>query len=87
MNPNEKELLEKTYEMSKENNNILRGIRNSNRWSAVFKVFYWLVIVGISVGAFYYIQPYIEIANKAYDSIQGDLSKVKSVINTIPGTN
>ena len=86
MNPNEKELLEKTYEMSKENNNILKGIRSSNRWSAFFRIFYWLIIIGISVGAFYFVQPYVDVALKAYKSIQGDLSKVKSVINTIPSS-
>ena len=86
MNPNEKELLQKTYELSQENNNILKGIRSSNRWSTFFKFFYWIIIIGISIGAFYYIQPYINIANKAYQSIQGDLSKVKSVINTLPST-
>ena len=72
--------------MSKENNNILRGIRSSNRWATFFRIFYWIIIVGISIGAFYFIQPYVDIAFKAYKSIQGDLSKVKSVINTIPSS-
>jgi len=82
MNPNEKDLLQKTYELSKENNDILKGIRSSNRWSAFFRIFYWLIIIGISVGAFYYVQPYIDVAMKAYSSIQGDLKNVKSVVNT-----
>ena len=86
MNPNEKELLEKTYEIFKENNNILRGIRSSNRWATFFKIFYWIIIIGIAVGAFYYVQPYVDIATKAYKSIQGDLGKVKSVVNSIPNS-
>jgi hypothetical protein len=87
MNPNEKELLEKTYEMSKENNHILRGIRSSNRWATIFKIFYWVIIIGVSVGAFYYIQPYIDIATKTYKSVQGDLGSVKSLINNLPKAN
>jgi hypothetical protein len=84
MDSNEKELLEKTYEMVKENNNILKSIRNSNRWSALFRVFYWIIIIGISIGAFYYIQPYVDVAIKTYKSLQGDLKNVKSVVNTLP---
>ena len=86
MNPNEKELLEKTYELTEENNKILKGIRSSNRWSAFFRIFYWIIIIVVSVGAFYYIQPYIDVATKAYRNIQGDLNNVKSVVNTIPKT-
>ena len=82
MNPNEKDLLQKTYELSKENNDILKGIRSSNRWSAFFRIFYWLIIIGISVGVFYYVQPYVDVVMKAYSSIQGDLKNVKSVVNT-----
>ena len=83
MNPNEKELLEKTFEMSKENNHILKGIRSSNRWAAFFRIFYWVIIIGISVGAFYYVQPYINVAFKAYKNIQGDLNNVKSVVDKV----
>ena len=85
MNPNEKELLEKTYEIAKDNNNILKGIRGSNRWSSFFQFLYWFIIIGISIGAFYYVQPYVDGALKAYKNIQGDLKSVKSVVNTIPG--
>ena len=86
MNPNEKELLEKTAKLAEENNHILKGIRSSNRWSTFFRIFYWTIIIGVSVGAFYFIQPYIDVATKAYKGIQGDLSKVKSVVNSIPNT-
>ena len=84
MNPDEKDLLQKTYELSTENNKILRGIRSSNRWSVFFRIFYWILIIGASVGAFYFIQPYIDIAVNTYKSVQGDLNNVKTVVNTIP---
>ena len=70
MNAEEKKLLEETNELAKENNHILKGIRSSNRWSMLFKFFYWMIIIGVSVGAFYYIQPYIDSLMKAYTSIQ-----------------
>jgi len=86
MNPNEKELLEKTYSLAEENNNILKGIRRSNRWSLFFKIFYWVIIIGVAVGAFYFVQPYVDVVFKAYQSVQGDFGKVKSIVNTIPSS-
>ena len=83
MNPNDKDLLEKTYEMEKENNGILKGIRNTNRWAIFFKVFYWTIIVGISVGAFYFVQPYVDKFLQTYQNLQSDLGGVKSVINKV----
>ena len=86
MNPNEKELLQKTFELADENNKILRGIRSSNRWSLIFKVFYWVIIIGVAVGAFYYVQPYVDMATKAYKSVQGDFQNAKNVVNTASNT-
>ena len=82
MNPDEKEVLQKTFELAEENNKILKGIRSSNRWSLIFKIFYWVIIIGIAVGAFYYIQPYVDMATKAYKSVQGDFQNAKNVVNT-----
>jgi len=87
MNPEEKALLEKTYELSKENNKILKSVRRSNRWSAFFKVFYWMIIISISIGAFYYIQPYIDTFMNTYQSIKGDIDNVKSAVDSIQKSN
>jgi hypothetical protein len=59
MNPEERSLLERTYRLCEENNEILKSIRLSNRISMVMRVIYWLVIISISFGAIYFIQPYI----------------------------
>ncbi|MDQ5893141.1 MAG: hypothetical protein QG640_152 [Patescibacteria group bacterium] len=65
MTPEERSLLERTYKMAEENNEILRSIRRSNRWSMAVKAIYWIVIIGLSIGAFYFIQPYIEFMTSA----------------------
>lgn len=79
MNPNEKELLEKTYELEKENNRMLRSIRNSGRWSLIFRVFYWLIIIGLSVGAFYFIQPYLQSLMDTYSNVQDSIGNINSL--------
>jgi hypothetical protein len=65
MSPEERSLLERTYKITEENNEILRSIRRGNRWSMAIKATYWIVIIGLSIGAFYFVQPYIEFMTSA----------------------
>ncbi|HEY4477942.1 MAG TPA: hypothetical protein VJB09_01550 [Candidatus Paceibacterota bacterium] len=71
MDPEAKELLEKTYELEKENNHMLRRLRRAQRYAALMRVAYWFIIIGLGVGAFYFIQPYI-------DAITGSIGETKS---------
>jgi len=59
MTPEERSLLENTMALAKENNKILRSIRRSNRWSSIFRVIYWVVIIGLGLGTYYFLQPYL----------------------------
>ena len=86
MNSEEKKLLEETNELAKENNHILKGIRRSNRFSMLFRFLYWIIIIGISVGAFYYVQPYIDSLMKVYKTVQTDLGTIKTITNKLPVT-
>lgn len=52
-------MLENTHKLAEENNEILRSIRRSNRFSTAMKIAYWVLIIGLSVGAYYLIQPYM----------------------------
>jgi hypothetical protein len=60
MDQEEKELLQTTYDLAKENNKMLHRIRRSQKVADLMRFLYWLVILSIGVGAFYFIQPYIE---------------------------
>jgi len=78
MTPEEKSLLERTYKMTEENNAILRSIRRSARLSTIFKVIYWAVIIFVSIGAYYVIQPYMNLMLKTIDSLGGISSGLNS---------
>lgn len=73
MQPEEKEMLKKTLELSQENNKMLHSIRRSMKWGRVVKIIYWVVIIGAAIGAYYYITPYIDSAVGAYGNVKGDL--------------
>jgi hypothetical protein len=83
MNPEEKKLLERVAVLSEENNQILRGIRRANRWGAVVKAFYWVIIIGISYGTFVYIQPYFDKIMGTYQNLQGQVESVGKVGDSI----
>jgi len=83
MNPYEKELLEKTYALSKENNSMLKKIRSASRWSIFFRVMYWVLIAVVAIVAFMFIKPYVDAVFSAYSNVQEDISSVKTTTSTI----
>lgn len=79
MQPEEKEMLKKTLELSQENNKILHSIRRSMLRGRIFQIIYWLVIIGVAIGAYYYVEPYIDTAVGAYGSVKGDLKSFSDI--------
>lgn len=65
MTPDDRRLLEEVKSLAEENSKMLRSIQRMNRTSAVLKMIYWIVILGISFGAFYFMQPYLDALKNA----------------------
>ncbi len=53
-------MVQETYDLTKENNDLLKKMRRSQKLAHISRIVYWLILIGISVGAFYYIQPYLQ---------------------------
>ncbi len=66
----EKELAE-IKDMMKENQRMLKKIYRSNRISFSVSVLKWVVIIGITLGAFYYVQPVFEAVMRTYSGVGG----------------
>jgi len=60
MTPEEKSLLERTYKLAEENNALLTKMLRSSRLTLALKIAYWVVILLVTFGAFYFIQPYLD---------------------------
>ena len=73
MQPEEKEILKKTLELTQENNKMLYSIKRSILRGRIFQIIYWVIIIGAGIGAYYYIEPYIDTAISAYGNVKGDL--------------
>jgi uncharacterized membrane protein len=77
MSPEERELLDRSVALTEENNKMLHGMKRSMFWSRVMSVIYWLFIIGISIGAFYFMQPYIDQITKLYGQASTVLKTVR----------
>ena len=90
-----KNLLLENLELAKENNHMLKRLRNGQRWATITKIIYWLFLIGLSVGAYYYLEPYVKTVRGIYDtnssyfeSMKGSFSDAKNFsdfLNQIKG--
>ena len=80
MDSDEKEMLEETLELSQDNNKMLHTIRRELFWSKVMNIIYWIIIIGVSVGVFYYIQPYLDNLLDTYESVKGQIQNFSNSI-------
>ncbi len=84
MDPKEKELLEESVELSRENNKILKKLRSAMRVSRAFKIMYWTIIIGSMFGFYYYFQPLIDNLMGTYEGITSMFGKDSGVVSAIP---
>lgn len=79
MTPDEKSLLLKTLELAEENNKLLHKLDRMYRLSRAVRVTYWVIIIGITLGAFYFLQPYVDTARDVYTNVLGDMDTLKAL--------
>ena len=72
----EKEILEQTYELAKDTNDKVSRLYRSYKWGRAFKIFYWVAIIGLSLGAYWLIQPYIEQLSQVYGGLSDTVNKI-----------
>ena len=80
MSPEERELLEKSVSLAEDNNKILHSMRRSQRWASVMRAIYWILIIGSAVGAYYFIQPYVDQLMAVYNGAKSNLDNVSNII-------
>jgi len=79
MTPEEKKLLQDTYELASANNVILRKMRNAARWAGVMRVLYWIIILAISFGAYIYAKPYVDKLRQVYAGFDFNINQINAM--------
>jgi len=78
MDPESKQLLQNTLALTEENNKLLHKIRGFQRRGTVWQVLKYLLIIGIALGAFYYMDPYLNKIVNLYNSVTGTAQNTKN---------
>lgn len=78
MDPESRKLLVDTYKLTKENNQMLLRIRRGQRLAHISRIAYWIVIIGVSYGAYYYVQPYLNSLLGYYGAFTDKSGKITS---------
>lgn len=64
--------LKKITKLTEENNEMLHSVERRSRIAVLWSIFRWVFVVAIAIGAFYYIQPYLEKVMEIYQSLTGN---------------
>jgi hypothetical protein len=80
------EKLEQVYEMTLENNNILRSLRKQQYIANTFRVFYWLIILGALGGVYYYIRPVLNGITNNSGKVEDTLNQFETIRGQLPET-
>jgi hypothetical protein len=72
MTPEEHQMLAETRALAEENAKVLKNIQRHFRVSSAIKVLYWVIVLGVTFGAFYLIQPYVNALKNSVSGISGE---------------
>jgi len=78
-------LIKENLELTRQNSKKIKKIQSYIRRTLVGKALYWVVIVGITIGAVYLSKPYINNAIDTYDNFKENVDRSSEIINN-PGS-
>ena len=81
MNPEDKKLLEESVQLSRENNTMLKKMLWVQRRGAFIRWTYWIIIIVLTIGSFFFIQPYLNSLIGVYSG-----QDINSVLNNLPSS-
>lgn len=63
------EQLDRLTKMVEEDHKLIKGMYARARWASAFRIIYWAIILLAALGAYVYLQPYIDSFKEAYESV------------------
>ena len=62
---------------------MLSKIRRKMFWGSAIRLVYWVVIIGASLGAYYYLQPYLDSAMQTLDQAKETFNQIQSGVDVV----
>ncbi|MBU1159700.1 hypothetical protein KKD04_00770, partial [Patescibacteria group bacterium] len=82
-----KDLLKRNLEASEESLKILKKMHRAAIMGRFFWVVKWLFIIGVSLGAYYYLEPYLQSLMSSLNTISSGINEIKGAGENLAPTN
>jgi len=79
-----KQLLKRNVEISEESLRILKKINRARIIGNVYSFLKWVIIIGVSAGAYYYLQPYLQKLMDTFNAVNSQANQIKNIKNLLP---
>ena len=83
---NNQEKLEVVYQMTIENNKILRTIRRQHYFSNFLSSLYWLMVIGVIGGAYYFVRPIVTVLSNNTGKVEETINQFNQLRSNLPET-
>lgn len=70
--------LRETRQLAEENHELLKKVYGMMWRSRLYRALYWVILIGIAVGAFYFLEPYFDGLMNTYEQLQGQVGSFPS---------
>jgi len=71
--------VEETREIAERNHEMLKSIESTMFWRRVFTIIYWVLILGVAIGLFYFLDPYIDRLFDAYSQLVDQFNSIPDI--------
>ncbi|MEK7536044.1 MAG: hypothetical protein AAB590_03475 [Patescibacteria group bacterium] len=72
------EKIEEVLKLERENHALLKSMRARQRWHTLFVILYWVVLGGIAVATYHFLEPYLKTLLESYNKIQEGIGKISN---------
>ncbi|MCX6754735.1 MAG: hypothetical protein NTU81_02830 [Candidatus Nomurabacteria bacterium] len=79
MDQETKQLLEENLRLSKDNNVMLNSLVHAKKLNTIYRFVYWSIIILLTIGSYYFIQPYLGTLMSLYSGGATDIQNVGNV--------
>ena len=80
MDSESRQILENTRKLVEDNNRMLKQINRRQRWASFFQAVYWLIIISLGIGTFYFLQPYVDQVRGFINNSGQAVSSLKNIL-------
>lgn len=80
------EKLDEIYEMTRENHEILMTLRRQQNFATVLRILYWMVVLGVIGGAYYFIRPVVTAVSSGGAQVDKTFDQIDEIKQQLPET-